>query len=641
MLQKIQQRLSGWVLWIFVIIISLGFVLWGTGNYFQKSNNRKYEAIGTVNGVNILTNDVQRVFNVIASQIAQRNDNVLPQYMRPIIKEQAVNAVIFNIIISTLSKKLGYAYSKEEIESYLPSIDVFHENGRFSEDKFYRIISSQGYSSVDDFISKLKSDLISKQIRSGIFGTELFTDYEFEFWVKLASQKRNFAYLTIPRDTFIKEVKVEDKSIEEFYNKNIDGFKVGEKLRLEYVDLLADDMKKDVVVPQEDIKEYYEDNKKQFFIPKKWLVSHIFLSKTSDKNIKELANKIIKLSKEGKSFEQLVKEYSDDKLTADKGGELYWFSEGSIDNKFEQAIKDINSVGEISDIVETENGIEIFKLLKVSPSSYKPLEDVTPSIKDKLMKFKAKKMFQELSEVLADISYANPDSLVEVAEKLNIKIKETESFSKKEPGSDITGINAVVEAAYHNDVYEDGNNSLPIRLSDDRIIVIRIKEKIPPRTRNLAEVKEELKSILENRESIEKAKAFIENIHESLQNGKSINKILKKYKLEWKSAEDIDRANQDIPKGILNLAFSIEGISAEIKDYPNGVISQNEFGIVNVKKIVYPDVNKIDDTIKNSIRDNITSYYASMMYNLYINNLKQQSDIKLKEKSEKNIEKSK
>ncbi|NQY41978.1 MAG: SurA N-terminal domain-containing protein, partial [Legionellales bacterium] len=261
MLQKIQQRLSGWVLWIFVIIISLGFVLWGTGNYFQKSNNRKYEAIGTVNGVNILTNDVQRVFNVIASQIAQRNDNVLPQYMRPIIKEQAVNAVIFNIIISTLSKKLGYAYSKEEIESYLPSIDVFHENGRFSEDKFYRIISSQGYSSVDDFISKLKSDLISKQIRSGIFGTELFTDYEFEFWVKLASQKRNFAYLTIPRDTFIKEVKVEDKSIEEFYNKNIDGFKVGEKLRLEYVDLLADDMKKDVVVPQEDIKEYYEDNK--------------------------------------------------------------------------------------------------------------------------------------------------------------------------------------------------------------------------------------------------------------------------------------------------------------------------------------------------------------------------------------------
>ena len=105
MLQKIQQRLSGWVLWFFVIIISLGFLLWGTDNYFKKSTNQKYDAIGTVNGVDILSHDVQRVFNVIASQLAQRNNNTLPEYMHPIIKDQAVNAVIFNTIISTLSKK--------------------------------------------------------------------------------------------------------------------------------------------------------------------------------------------------------------------------------------------------------------------------------------------------------------------------------------------------------------------------------------------------------------------------------------------------------------------------------------------------------------------------------------------------------
>ncbi len=632
MLQKIQQHLSGWVLWVLVIIISLGFMLWGVENYFQGNVNPRDKSIGTVNGLNIFTSDVERAFNVIAYQLAEQNDNVLPEYLRPIIEKQAVNTVVFSKVIETLAKKLGFAYGQEEVERYLPNFDVFKENGKFSEEKFYKTIYSQGYVSAQDFIDRLRNDLISNQIRTGIFGTEVATSSEFEFWAKLSGQKRDFKYAVVPANLFIEESKIDNKKIEEQYNKHLEHFKVDEKLKLEYVELLADEVSDSIKIIQEDIEEYYEDNKKQFFTPKKWLVSHIFLKKETDNDVKNLASEIIELSNKGKSFNELAKKYSDDKLTADTGGKLHWFRAGSINKKFEEAIKNIDTVGKLSEIIETEDGIEIFKLLDVKDSNYKPLEEVSETIKGKLIEQKLKKAFQELSEDLADISYSNPDSLKEVSEKLNLEIKETVAFSKKEPGTGISNISKVIDAAYHKDVHEDNNNSLPIRLADDRIVVIRIKEKIPARTRSLNEVKNELESALKLRMSIEKVQTLVKNITENLQNENSTKKIFKKHKLKWKSVKDAARSvKDDIPKNIIKLAFSIENNSKEIKLYPNGPISQEEFGIVDVQKIIYPDLSKMDDDIKKSIRDNITGYYANIMYRLYVENLKQQSEINLKD----------
>jgi peptidyl-prolyl cis-trans isomerase D len=635
-LQKIQQRLSGWILWVLVIIISLGFMLWGVENYFQQNTRSGNQPIGQVNGVDLLPSEVARAFNAIAVQMARQNDNQLPQYLKPMIEQQAIDSVITSKVIQTLSKKLGFAYSQDEVKQYLPNFSAFIQDGEFSQEKFYGTINSLGYSSAQDFIDTLRSDLIESQIKTGLVSTELATQAEFEFWAKISEQERDFEYLTIPAEIFDSEVQASEEDINEYYNKYKQRFKVEELVKLEYVELLSSNFKDAIEINNEDIREYYEDNKTRFTTPKRWHVAHIWLRKDQDKDIKVIAEEIIASVNKGKSFSELAKKYSDDKLTASKGGKLHWFTEGGIKEEFELAVKKLTKEGEISEIVETDNGIEIFQLLEFQYAIQQPFNEVATTIKEKLVENEINKKLQSAVDELEDISYANPDSLVEVANEMNLEIKETGYFSKNNPGKyGITKNTKVIDASYHKDVYEDENNSLPVRIADDHIVVLRIKDKQPERIQSLEEVRDELKSAIELKMKREKTQEFVKVLVEELKSGESIDKQLKKYQLEWKSLKSIKRSNQDISRSIIALVFSIEGTSQEQKQFPNGAISKEDFGIINVDKIVYPDPDKLDNEAKLRIYNSITRYYSSIMYGLYIDSLKSQSEIKMQESTSK------
>ncbi|MFK5986891.1 MAG: peptidylprolyl isomerase [Pseudomonadota bacterium] len=65
----------------------------------------------------------------------------------------------------------------------------------------------------------------------------------------------------------------------------------------------------------------------------------------------------------GESFEKLAKAHSDDKGSAQKGGDLGWFKPGVMVPEFDQALKQL-SQDQISEIVESPFGYHIIKLLE-------------------------------------------------------------------------------------------------------------------------------------------------------------------------------------------------------------------------------------------------------------------------------------
>jgi peptidyl-prolyl cis-trans isomerase SurA len=65
----------------------------------------------------------------------------------------------------------------------------------------------------------------------------------------------------------------------------------------------------------------------------------------------------------GESFEKLAKSHSDDKGSAQKGGDLGWFKPGAMVPEFDNAIKTLKP-GELSEVVETPFGYHIIKLLQ-------------------------------------------------------------------------------------------------------------------------------------------------------------------------------------------------------------------------------------------------------------------------------------
>lgn len=138
-----------------------------------------------------------------------------------------------------------------------------------------------------------------------------------------------------------------------------------------------------VKVTEDEAKKYYEDNPSKFEEPEMVHVSHILISTQDpatrsdlpdDKKTakRKLAEDILKRAKAGEDWGKLVKEYSEDPGSKDKGGE-YTFARASVDPQramvpeFENAAFVLNT-NQISDIVTTSYGYHIIKLLEKLPA---------------------------------------------------------------------------------------------------------------------------------------------------------------------------------------------------------------------------------------------------------------------------------
>ena len=85
----------------------------------------------------------------------------------------------------------------------------------------------------------------------------------------------------------------------------------------------------------------------------------------------------------GEDFSALVKQYSDDPASKDKGGE-YTFPRGKMVPEFEAAAFTLKT-NQISDLVESRYGYHIIKLLEKFPASKVSLAEASPHIREYLV----------------------------------------------------------------------------------------------------------------------------------------------------------------------------------------------------------------------------------------------------------------
>jgi len=174
--------------------------------------------------------------------------------------------------------------------------------------------------------------------------------------------------------------------------------------------LLDNRVKGKVHVTDTQVKKFYEDKKESFKRPDSFRARHIFVAHipydvvkstpreelsekaseyraTAKKKIEEVFAKV----KSGGNFEALAKQYSEDKGSADKGGDLDFIYKGVFDPQFDKAVAGLK-IGETSDIVETEFGYHIIRLIETKPSDYAPFKDVEESIQKHLFMTDAQKL---------------------------------------------------------------------------------------------------------------------------------------------------------------------------------------------------------------------------------------------------------
>jgi peptidyl-prolyl cis-trans isomerase SurA len=97
----------------------------------------------------------------------------------------------------------------------------------------------------------------------------------------------------------------------------------------------------------------------------------------------ELANRLFgELEEDPDAFEQLARDYSEDPVTAASGGDLGWVIPYQLEEASQDAIFALTEPGQISEPLQTANGIYIFKLIESSDARFVPAkrrEEVTGS----------------------------------------------------------------------------------------------------------------------------------------------------------------------------------------------------------------------------------------------------------------------
>ena len=149
---------------------------------------------------------------------------------------------------------------------------------------------------------------------------------------------------------------------------------------------------------------YYQENKDEFTEKGKVKLAEIvLLTEGKDKaTVRQKAEAALAQLK-SRPFEEVAREFSEGP-TADKGGEIGEFMQGSINQALSEIVFSID-VGTYSQIIEADFGFQIVKVLERTPPRLKTLREVRPQITESLYEIKSGPELDKYTSNLISESY--------------------------------------------------------------------------------------------------------------------------------------------------------------------------------------------------------------------------------------------
>lgn len=154
------------------------------------------------------------------------------------------------------------------------------------------------------------------------------------------------------------------------------------------------------ITDNEAVRNFYSENSEQYTV-QRVKVAHVLLRTRASMDDSEIgavrtrAQEIYSKAISGNDFAKLAEEYSEDNISAIKGGDLGWLNEGAVDPVFIKMAFSLEK-DEISEIIQTPFGYHIIKSLKTPQTLQKSFEAVKGDIRYQLRAEAKKTEFERL-----------------------------------------------------------------------------------------------------------------------------------------------------------------------------------------------------------------------------------------------------
>ncbi|MGR9046340.1 MAG: SurA N-terminal domain-containing protein [Gammaproteobacteria bacterium] len=617
MLIKIREKAQGVFAWVILLLICVPFALWGIQNYLDFG---KETPVASVGDKDFFQRDVNRAY-------AQYSQNLQGLAIdEKTLKQQALQKLIRDEVLLQYVQSEDLVITDKTARDFVKTLDYFQVDGQFDKKQYQALLSSQGMTSTE-FVGRIKNALMMEQFQHSIVDSSFATTYDVESFFKIQNQQRDVEYLTVA----VRELDEQpsDEEINAYYQQNLNDYQTPEQVSIEYIDLALDDLAKDVEASEEQLKAYYQEQKEQYTTKERRKISHILFAvndKTSDTEALEKAKQAAERLKT-EEFATVAEAMSDDKLTAKTGGDLGLFEVGVMEKDFEEAASALN-LNEVSKPVRSAFGYHLIKVTELIPGETKPFEAVKDEVKKAYQKAEAENTFYELGEMLTELSYEHSDSLAEVSDSVGIKIKTTDLFSR-EQGEGIASEQKIRNAAFSEEVL-NGNNSEPVELGDNRLVVLRKLNYQPAATRELSEVKQQVIAALKLEKARHQAEERSAELKKRLQAGESIKALADETGFTYKELEGVTRSSADLPPQLAQAVFKAAKPAAGQATVFTVELDSGDYAVVSLKRVKEGTMTAEDKKRMELARKNIARAFGQSMFNAVMNSLQENADVSVR-----------
>ncbi len=524
------------------------------------------------------------------------------------------------------AERLKMRVSDAEVRLRILAIPAFQENGAFiGAERYQQLLASQNPPmNSTQFEDGIRQALIVDKLRASVTEWLSVSDKELEQEYRRRNDKVKLAVASILSDSLRGTVSASDADVSTYFAAHTNDFKIPEKRKIRHLLIDTEVMRAKTTVPAADVERAYNENFERYSTPEQIRASHILL-KTTGKDeaaVRARAEGLLKQARAGADFAQLATKNSEDEGTAAKGGDLDYFGRGRMVPEFDEGAFALKQPGEISDLIKTQYGFHIIKLVERKPGLTRSLDEVRQQLTDQLSTERVQAQAADLAEKLAS-EITKPADLDSAAKRHGLQVQETPFFARDEP---IMGLGASQEVAGRAFELKAGEVSGAVRTGRGYVFATLVATQ-EPYVPKLDEVKEKVREELVKQKAREASRQKALQLAASLKSAPDFEKAAKASGATTQTTELITR---DSPIPQLGMAPAITDAAFKLSQ---GAVSDpitTDQGTVIIKVLEKQEVTPTElVSNKDRFRDELLADRKNRFFSAYMGKAKEKMRIQL------------
>ena len=617
MLQDLRENSQGVIakviIGFIVAIFALTGVEWLIGGFISSP------PVAEINGEEITEAQLQfNTQNLLASLGGADIDQEL-------LEQIALNQLIEETVLKQSADRAGMIVSSDRVDRAIIENPSFQINGVFDSDLAVRTMASQGYN-IPLYRQALSQSMLLGQIANAYSASNFITDSELESIAELTQQTRDFRYVSVTMGTRTLGNAISQEEIQRYYDENPAEFTQEESVNVNYVVLDRNVIADEIQVDEAEIRAQYDAQRADFEGSSEKRASHILfeVGGTIDEAAAiELAATARQRLLDGEDFGAVALELSSDTVSAEEGGDIGYTDGSAFPQPIEAALETL-ALDEISEPVVTEFGVHVVKLTEDAENVYQAFEEISDRIERELKSAEVDLLFAERIEDMSNLAFETGD-LITISEQLGLETQSADSVPRA-GSSGLFANQALVTAAFSDEVMLEGNNSDVIEIGDNQAVVLRVQQFNESAVLPLDDVMGEISVILRTQMEREAVQSLGEELLIAAEEGGDVDALLADNELEWLDAENISRNDFSVNREVIDHVFTMAAPESE-PVVSSVSLANGTFVLVELNQVNPGEFSAIPEPDRNRLVDSLQSDLGVSDYQSFLVSLREGSDI--------------